>query len=151
MKPRLHRSPPAVQGYGHLGLAEAVVKAQHHRRPVLRLQVPQGISHSSPEFGLQRGIGRSEGVGVFQGDLLVHGASQFVQGAADRDAVKPRREGTPRIVSRYGGEKLNEDLLGDVLGLVVIARNAVSRPEDRLVMELKESTQGPPALQLDTG
>ena len=68
MKPRLHRSPPAVQRYGHLSLAEAVVIAQHYHGSLLRLQAPQGIANSSPEFGLfgrlfRRGIGRSKDVG----------------------------------------------------------------------------------------
>ncbi len=59
----------------------------------------------------------------------------------DCDPIEPGREGTRRVVPLDGSEKLDKHILGNVLGQVVVARYAVSRSEDCLVMELKENPQ----------
>ncbi len=78
MKPRLHRPSPAVQGYSHFGFTKAMVIAQHYGSPLLRFQVPQGISNGSPELGLfgrlfWRDIRRSKDLGVLNGYIPVRG------------------------------------------------------------------------------
>ena len=64
------------------------------------------------------------------------------QAAVDRYLMELREEETPQVEALDGGVEFDEHLLGNVLGLVVITRDAVSCPENRLLLQFKESPQG---------